>query len=57
MSGFASEYAGFPRNLNTGLAAKTVAKLKVVLSLRPNTEAAAYHQTKDHRSQAFNICI
>jgi len=48
------EYAGLPSDLNTRLAAKTVARLKAVFSLRTATEARAKHQTNEHRSKAFN---
>jgi len=50
------EIAGWPRDLNTRLAAKTVARLKAVFSLRPATEARAKHQTNEHRGKAFNAC-
>ena len=47
-------YAGLPRNLNTELAAKTVARLKVVFSLQATPKARAKHQINEHRSKAFN---
>jgi len=50
------EYAGLPSDLNTRLAAKTVARLKAVFRLRTATEARAKHQTNEHRSKAFNDC-
>jgi hypothetical protein len=46
--------AGWPRDRNTRLAAKTVAKVRAVFSLRTATEARAKHQTNEHRSKAFN---
>jgi len=39
--------AGWPRDRNTGLATKTVARLKAVFSLRPATEARAKRQTNE----------
>ena len=47
-------YAGLPRNLNSRLAANTLARLKAVFCLPAPTEIAAKHQAKEHRSQAFN---
>jgi len=46
--------AGWPCDRNTRLAAKTVARLKAVFSLRPATEARVKYQTNEHRSEAFN---
>ena len=48
------EYAGLPSDLNTRLAAKTVARLKVVFSLQATPKARAKHQINEHRSKAFN---
>ena len=47
-------YAGLPRDLNSRLAANTLARLKAVFCLPAPTEIAAKHQAKEHRSQAFN---
>ena len=49
-----NEYAGLPRDLNSRLAANTLARLKAVFCLPATTEIAAKHQAKEHRSQAFN---
>ncbi len=46
--------AGLPRDLNTRLAAKTVARPKAVFCLLASPETAAKHQAKEHRSKAFN---
>ena len=46
--------AGWPRDRNTRLAAKTVARVRTVFSLQTATEARAKHQTNGHRSKAFN---
>jgi len=46
--------AGWPRDRNTRLAAKTVARLKVVFSLQATPKARAKHQINEHRSKAFN---
>jgi len=54
MGGRPDKLAGWPRDRNTRLAAKTVARLKAVFSLRTATEARAKHQTNEHRSKAFN---
>ena len=48
------EYAGLPSDLNTRLAAKTVARLKAVFRLQATTKTAPKHQTNEHRSKAFN---
>ena len=48
------EYAGLPRDLNSRLAANTLARLKAVFCLPAPTEIAAKHQAKEHLSQAFN---
>jgi len=48
------EYAGLPRDLNSRLAANTLARLKAVFCLPATTEIAAKHQAKEHRSKAFN---
>ena len=47
-------YAGLPRDLNSRLAANTLARLKAVFCLPAPTEIAAKHQAKEHLSQAFN---
>ncbi len=47
-------YAGLPRNLNSRLAANTLARLKAVFCLPATTQTAPKHQTKKHRSKAFN---
>ena len=49
-----NECAGLPRDLNSRLAANTLARLKAVFCLPAPTEIAAKHQAKEHRSQAFN---
>jgi len=46
--------AGLPRDLNSRLAANTLARLKAVFCLPAPTEIAAKHQAKEHRSKAFN---
>ena len=48
------EYAGLPRDLNSRLAANTLARLKAVFCLPATTETAPKHQTQEHWSQAFN---
>ena len=49
-----NEYAGLPRDLNSRLAANTLARLKAVFCLPATTQTAPKHQTKKHRSKAFN---
>ena len=49
-----NECAGLPRDPNTELAAKTVAKPRAVFCLPATAEIAAKHQTQEHWSQAFN---
>ena len=49
-----NEYAGLPRDLNSRLAANTLARLKAVFCLPATTETAPKHQTQEHWSQAFN---
>jgi hypothetical protein len=46
--------AGWPRDLNTRLAAKTVARMGAVFSLQATTKTSPKHQTNEHRSKAFN---
>ena len=47
-------YAELPRDLDTELTAKTVAKLRAVFGLQATTETAPKHQNQERRSQAFN---
>jgi len=54
MGGRPDKLAGWPRDLNTRLAAKTGARLKAVFSLQATPKARAKHQTNEHRSKAFN---
>ena len=49
-----NECAGLPRDLNTGIAAKTLAEPGGCLLARPNTGTDTKHQTQKHWSQAFN---
>jgi len=46
-----------PRDLNTGIAAKTLAEPWGCLLARPNTGTDTKHQTQEHWSQAFNAEI
>src|SRR5690554_6853278 len=48
------DYAGLPRDLNSKLRAEAVAKLRAVFCLPATCQAAVKHQTKEHRSKAFN---
>ena len=50
-------YAGWPRDLNSRLAANTLARLKAVFCLPATTETAPKHQTQEHWSQAFNAKV
>jgi len=43
-----------PRDLNSKLRAEAVAKLRAVFCLPATCQAAVKHQTKEHRSKAFN---
>ena len=47
--------AGLPRDLNSRLAANTLARLKAVFCLPAPTEIAAKHQAKEHRSKAYLV--
>jgi hypothetical protein len=49
--------AGWPRDLNTRLAAKTVARMGAVFSLQATTKTSPKHQTNEHRSKAFNAAL
>jgi len=49
--------AGLPRDLDTNLPGKAVARLRAVFCLPATCQTAAKYQTKEHRSKAFNACI